>query len=204
MYNTCVIYYVTGNIAKVESANRRLLPFNVVLTQRKVDAITEPQGDDISKISLSKAQQAFKIVKQPLVVSDAGWYITALNGFPGAYMAYVNRWFTPRDFLNLMSGKPTREVVLDEVVTYIDATGYTSFDHKLTGKFLTEPQGEGLASDTVISLSTTGRSIAESKSQNLKSSDQAGVWENFGTWYTTSRTRVSNANGHITQVPNPL
>lgn len=178
---------MTGNIAKVESANRRLASFDVVLTQRKMEGIAEPQSDDINKISLSKAQQAFKVVKQPLVVSDAAWYITALNGFPGAYMAYINKWFRAKDFLNLMSDKTNREVVLEEVVAYIDVTGYKSFSHKIFGNVLIEPRGGGLASDTIISLSATGRSIAESKTQNLKSSDQTGLWEEFGAWYTNSR-----------------
>lgn len=181
-----MIYYITGNVGKVESANRRLQSYKINLEQKKLDGIIEIQSEDIREISLSKAKQAFERMNVPLVVNDSAWYITALNGFPGAYMAYINKWLTPRDLLNLMQDKNNREVVLEEVVTYIDATQQKVFNHRMTGTILHSQQGEGIPSDTVISLSETGRSIADSKKLNTKSSEQKGIWEEFGEWYKSN------------------
>ncbi len=115
-----MLLYVTSNQNKIVTANKLLKPFGISVEGIKVDGIIEPQTDDILKISTLKAQQAFKKVQKPLIVSDGSWIIPGLNGFPGPYMAFVNKWFTSQDFLNLMKDKKNREIVLRECVTYID------------------------------------------------------------------------------------
>ncbi|OGC48158.1 hypothetical protein A3A69_01175 [candidate division WWE3 bacterium RIFCSPLOWO2_01_FULL_37_15] len=179
-----MICYVTGNQYKFKSACRRLLPFKIKLKQKQLAEIVEIQSDDIEKISLSKAQQAFQLLKCPLLVCDSAWYITSLNGYPGAYMSYMNKWFNPEDFLNLMKGKSNREVILEEVVTYIDKNGYKTFRHRKPGTILYSSKGNGIPSNTIISLSSTGKSIAECDFENIKASEGNGLWEDFGKWYS--------------------
>lgn len=96
--------YATGNQGKINTAQKALSPYGVELEGTKLNII-EPQTDSIEEISLSKAKQAYKLVKKPIFVSDSGWYIIALKGFPGPFMTYINKWFDPQDFLNLMSDK---------------------------------------------------------------------------------------------------
>jgi non-canonical purine NTP pyrophosphatase (RdgB/HAM1 family) len=177
-----MLYYITGNKGKLESANRRLQPFGIELIQKKLD-LTEPQSDIIEEISLSKVKQAYEKVKKPLIVNDSAWYITALNGFPGPYMAFINKWFKARDFLNLMKGKENREVILKEVVYYTDGAECKFFSYETKGTILKTIKGLGAASDMVISLQASGKSIAECKAEGINSSDNSNLWEEFGEWY---------------------
>lgn len=121
------------------------------------------------------------------MVNDSAWHITALNGFPGAYMSYVNKWFNAEDFLRLMGDKENREVILKEVVCFIDSFEHKFFIHELNGVVLTEAKGDGVASDTVISLLSSGASIAACKNAGIKASDARSLWEDFGIWYKSSR-----------------
>lgn len=66
------------------------------------------------------AEQAFKILGEPLIVNDAEWNIPALNGFPGPYVRYINEWLSPDDFIVLMSRHEDKKVFYKEVITHID------------------------------------------------------------------------------------
>ena len=85
---------------KFNHAKESLAKFGVDLEQKDLD-IDEIQSDSISKIAEDKAKKAFAILQEPLVVSDSGWEIPALNNFPGPYMKYVNHWFSVRFFSGL-------------------------------------------------------------------------------------------------------
>jgi XTP/dITP diphosphohydrolase len=52
------------------------------------------------------------------VVTDVGFYIEALNGFPGPLIKLINEWFSAEDFLNLMRGKNNRRIVIRECLVY--------------------------------------------------------------------------------------
>lgn len=49
---------------------------------------------------------------------DAGYYIEALNGFPGPFIKFVNEWFCADDYLNLLQGKSNRRVIIQDCLAY--------------------------------------------------------------------------------------
>ncbi|MBA3749743.1 MAG: non-canonical purine NTP pyrophosphatase, partial [Nitrosopumilus sp.] len=51
--------------------------------------IKEIQSESIIEVAQDKVKKAFKIVKKPVIVEDAGLFIEDLNGFPGVYSSYV-------------------------------------------------------------------------------------------------------------------
>lgn len=177
-----MLYYITGNINKVQTAKLYLKQFQIEIESKKLDLIEE-QSDSVEEVAISKAAQAFEILKSPLIVTDAGWFIQALNGFPGLFMKYVNQWFTSEDFLKLIEGKTDRTIILKEGVCYIDKDGSKVFTQEIVGKILDKPYGIGLPSDQVISLSSTGMSIAEARVKGIKSADDQPVWKEFAEWY---------------------
>ena len=83
------INYITENKNKLESAKSFFEKYNIEIKQ-KVLPICEIQSVDGIEIATSKAQQAWEIIKEPLFISDSFWTIPSLNGFPGAYMKYMN------------------------------------------------------------------------------------------------------------------
>lgn len=179
-----MLFYATGNQDKVEAANNHLKPFGITVRGIDVDTIIEPQTEHIEEISKSKAQQAFEQVKQKLIVSDSGWRFAALNGFPGPYMAFMNRWFSAQDFLNLMKGKKNREVVLRECVAYADNTQIKTFTCDTKGQILDKASGEGTPLDQITTFRRDRKSVASCRNENLQGIPQNELWDEVGKWIT--------------------
>src|SRR5437660_334066 len=155
------LLYVTGNQSKFESAKNLMKSFGIEIEQCDLD-IQEIQSDSAEEITINKAQKAFEILKKPLFVNDASWIIPALNGFPGPYMKYINSWFVPQDFINLMSGRENRQVILRDTIVYADENFTKTFSHDIHGTILEDAKGSDKhPSESIISLSPNGLSIAE-------------------------------------------
>lgn len=177
-----MLYYITSNQNKIDIAKKYLTPLDILFDSRTID-LTEVQSHDIRKVVESKAKEAFKTIKQPLFVNDHFWSFPALNGFPGAYMKYMNEWLTPEDFLNLMHGKKNRDAILTEAVCYIDKDHMQTFIVQHKGILLEKPQGKGLPALTIISLSGDGKSIAEKLETDVSAVALHPIWEEFAEFY---------------------
>ena len=178
------ISYVTGNPGKFENAQKFFAPYNIEVEQLALK-IEEIQSDDSVEITIAKATSAFNTHKQPLFVNDASWAIPSLKGFPGPFMKYINQWFEPVDFVNLMTGKADRRIILRDCIVYIDETGHQVFTHEHQGLILDEmAQFEYKhPSDVVISLSKNHKSIAEEKKNgSFFIEDEDFVWKQFADW----------------------
>lgn len=178
--------FVTSNRGKAIIARRYLEPFNIFFQRQRLDLI-EIQSDSVVDIAVAKAKQAFTIIQQPLLVTDDGWFIKALNGFPGPYMKYMNVWLTADDFLKLMHGQRDREVTKREVVCYIDENQLRHFVHDIKGFVLEEKKGNGLPAMQVVTLSPTHKSVAECDAEGIDLPDSHRVWEAFAKWYKEER-----------------
>ncbi len=177
-----MIFYVTSNHHKFNSAKEMLKNHNIVVEQKVID-IPEIQSDSIEEIAIEKAKMAFEEVKQPLFVNDSGWIIPALNGFPGPYMKYINNWFAPEDFISLMKNKTDRTSILRQVIVYIDNGGLKIFENDSVGKILSQPSKvQGRSSDMVVSFKDN-LSVSEEKAKgilNIKAELQ--LWKDFANW----------------------
>ncbi len=84
------ILFVTNNSGKFEEVQRwihQLAP-EIDLNQAPIDLI-EFQSLDIHEIAVAKAQQAWEILHEPLLIDDGGIYFKAYNKFPGPLAKYV-------------------------------------------------------------------------------------------------------------------
>lgn len=182
-----MLYYITSNKQKIKIAEKYLNPLSISLRSKHLD-LTEIQSNDIAQIATEKAKQAFAAIEKPLFVNDAGWYITALKGFPGPYMKYVNEWLTAEDILDIMAKHTNKEVIFKEVVCYIDKHRVKSFVGEIKGNVLTKDTAPAeIPSRSIFSLSSTDKSIAECWQEGIPSVDSTQIWEDFASWYTTLR-----------------
>ncbi len=177
-----MILYITSNKNKIVTANNHLKPFGIQLEGMTVEGIIEPQIEDILEISKSKAKQAYEKIKKPLIVSDSGWMFTALNGFPGPYMHYINKWFTANDFLNLMKEKENREIILRECVTYIDKKQLKTFVYDNKGTVLKEASGESTPLDQIVTFKDDMKSMAVCENEGITRIPQNELWSDVGKW----------------------
>lgn len=122
--NNTTINFVTSNQAKVYTLRKLLEHYqlNIQVQQMTLDII-EPQANSVNEISKSKALQAFNLIKQPVVVEDGGFYIQALNNFPGVYVRYILDTIGAEGIIKLMQGVENRKARFCSCVTFIDADG---------------------------------------------------------------------------------
>ena len=151
---------MTSNPAKIAYARTQLDPLGISFRTAELDFF-EPQTQDISHIARQKGIQAFDVLREPVVVSDHGWFIQAVRGFPGAYMKDVNQWFEAKDFLRLMEGSTNRAVKKTEVICYVDHLGVREFTQDFWGVVLEHASGEGTPAMQVISMNNGVSSVSE-------------------------------------------
>lgn len=177
-----MLYYITENQNKIDIAKKFLNPLEIIFQSKNLD-IVEIQSSSIQDVATHKAKEAFLKFKKPLFISDHFWSIPSLGGFPGAYMKYINQWFTADDLLNLMKGKENRDAILTEALCYIDNSTIKTFEMSHRGKVLYESLGQGLPGQTVISLSEDGKSIAQKLEKDPSALEIGTNWANFANWY---------------------
>lgn len=111
------IVFITGNQYKFQTAQKALEGTGITVIQQKLET-PEIQSTEVEEVAAYSAKWAADHLQQPVVVSDAGYYIEALNGFPGPFVKYINKWFTSADLVTLMRGRSTRTVVAKDCLAY--------------------------------------------------------------------------------------
>lgn len=111
------LVYITGNDIKFNIASGVFKDTGFVLLQKKLDT-PEIQSKSVQDIATYSAIWASKELNQPVIVTDAGFYIEALNGFPGPFIKYVNQWFSADDYINLMQHKTNRTIIVQDCLAY--------------------------------------------------------------------------------------
>ena len=111
------ITFITGNQLKFDAAVLALKGSQVELVRKELE-VPEIQSTSVEDIASFSAQWASQKLSESVVVTDAGYFITALNGFPGPFIKYINQWLTPQDLLKLMEGKKDREVIVRDCLAY--------------------------------------------------------------------------------------
>jgi inosine/xanthosine triphosphate pyrophosphatase family protein len=181
------LQFVTSNQIKFDSAAALLEPFDIKLERLEHDFIEiQASGEQIAR---HKAQAAFDFYQKPLIVSDDTWEITALGGFPGAYMHPINDWFTADDWLRLMQGVQDRRIVLRQHVVYQDERGQFYAVSDLEGVLLTQARGDSKYTNLTLISFTDGRTsraedIAAGGTMVGRESDTA--WHKLGEQLTKS------------------
>jgi len=113
------LVYVTSNDVKFKIASSVLEPAGVQLIQSTINP-PEIQSTCVEEIAQFTSEWARDRLNCSVVVSDVGFYIHALNGFPGPFVKYVNGWLTAEDVFRLLEGKQDRTVQIKECLAYCE------------------------------------------------------------------------------------
>lgn len=111
------LVYVTGNSVKFDVALKTFENTEIVLLQKRIET-PEIQSKSVQEVAMYSARWASRQLDNPVIVTDAGFYIEALNGFPGPFIKFVNEWFSADDFINLMKGKDNRSIDIQDCLAY--------------------------------------------------------------------------------------
>lgn len=113
---------VTGNLGKWRIASDIFKKYNVELLHEKMDT-PEIQDHNVEEVSKYSAIYAANKLNTPVIKSDVGYYIEALNGFPGPFLRYINDYLTSEEVLKLMEDKENRIILLKECLTFATPGG---------------------------------------------------------------------------------
>ena len=113
------IILVTGNINKLISAKQFLEPHGIIVENIKMDT-TEIQSNSIEEIASFSAKEASNILKCDVLKNDTGFFIEALNGFPGPYTHDVMNCIGTNGILKLLKGIKNRNAYYKEAFAYCE------------------------------------------------------------------------------------
>lgn len=137
------ILLVSGNKIKIDIAQNTLKNLPIELITQGLET-PEIQSTEVEEIALFSASWAAKELNNMVIVTDAGYYIEGLNGFPGPFIKYVNQWFTTQNFLDLMKNTSNRKVVVKETLAFCKPHEKPiSFTNIVSGVISHEPRGKG-------------------------------------------------------------
>lgn len=136
------ITYVTGNVAKINSAKQFLEPYGIKVNHIKMDT-PELQLDSVVEIAKYSAKYASNILKTDVIKNDTGFYIDALGGFPAAYSHYVEEKLGYQGILKLLEGVENRKAKFVEAFAYAEYGKQPIVFKSITyGKIATQPSGK--------------------------------------------------------------
>ena len=155
------IYFVTGNINKIKEARIILKDLDVEIEQIKID-YPEIQGT-LEEVAEFGAKWVYDILKKPVIVEDSGFFVEALNGFPGTYSRFVQETIGNEGILKLLEGKDNRNAYFKTVIGYCDENGIKLFKGIVKGRVSNEirSKGYGFAYDSIFIPEGEERTFAE-------------------------------------------
>ena len=181
--NANAFTFVTSNEIKVLAAKSVCDSFALHFDNQSLDFV-EIQADNGEIIAQHKAEQAYALLNQPIVITDDSWLIPGLNGFPGAYMKQVNDWFAPDDWLRLTRDLDDRRMILRQIIVYQDEHGQQLFSSDLEAMLLTEARSNsGIKHFSIISFDGGVHSAAEMvESGQSAIKDLPNSWHDLCLW----------------------
>ena len=114
------LYYATSNNWKFERAKDYFKKLGVDIEQFDIE-IPEIRSDSVSEVAKDKAIFAYKKLKKPVFVMDAGFFITALKGFPATNVKLAEKYLGSEGILKLMEDIEDRNWEFPHAVAYKDA-----------------------------------------------------------------------------------
>ena len=143
------IAYVTNNPYKARESSSILRELGIEVEVVQVD-IPEIQSDDVVEIAKFRAREAYRLLKRPVIVEDAGLFIDALNGFPGPYSSYAFKTIGINGILKLMRGEKRRAATFKSVVVFHDGRRMRAFLGQVRGRISFEPKGSSWGFDPIF------------------------------------------------------
>ena len=149
--------------------------------------VPEHRSDDVAEIARGKARYAYEQLNTPLIVDDTGFFIDALNGFPGPYAAYVLNSIGNAGILKLMEGITDRNARFTTGIAYADERGIEVFTGTLEGTITRYPRGNnGFGYDPIFEMGK--KTLAEiSIEEKSRISHRARALSAFHDWFIAQR-----------------
>lgn len=188
-----VVFFATNNVNKFNEARRVLAEYKITLGMLRVKTL-EVQSDSLEEIAKASVEEAFKHCNLPLIVEDAGLFISALRGFPGPYAAYVYKTIGNSGLLKLMKNVEDMRAKFQSVIAYYSPKleSPVCFHGEANGEIARrERKGDnksGFGFDPIFTPANSNSTFAEMTiMEKNKHSHRARALRNFAKWYKINR-----------------
>ena len=138
------IYFITSNKKKYESLKKQLGAIGVTLKQQiyDFDEGRELSIEAVAKYKLAQAKKAFPDKK--IIVDDRGFFLQALNGFPGPFVKLLLDSFSYKGLIKLMANEKDRRAIFSYAVAYYDGKKDKVLVANEVGFITNKPKGTNL------------------------------------------------------------
>lgn len=178
------IYFVTTNPLKVKVANGILKKYGIKVIQKNIE-LPEIQAFNGQVICEYSAKYAREMLNRPVVTTDASYSISALNGFPGPFVKFINKWLSAKDILRMMEGKTDRNMIITEYLSYYDenrnlATFKIDIPCRVAKKILNNRKGTIFDKITIREGTNIPQNMLDKNEIEKLLQKQMKNWEDFG------------------------
>ncbi len=141
------ILIATGNKGKVEELED-ILKVPLEIADIEID---EVQSMDLEYVSKRKTEEAYKILKRPVITDDVGVFIEAWGNFPGPFVKYAYQILGLKKILELLKDEENRNVIVKSAISFHDGEKIHTFVGEVKGKIALEEKGtQGWGFDPII------------------------------------------------------
>lgn len=148
------IYFVTRNYEKFNCVSNLLSRYDIKVVQVPQE-LPRPRTDDLQDIVREKILFAYAKIRKPCIVSDSGFYVNSLNGFPMTFVNFALKTIGIEGILKLIEGK-RRECEFRNCLAYLDdkLSEPVYFESNTEGILSKNPKGvvKGDSNNEVLSL----------------------------------------------------
>jgi XTP/dITP diphosphohydrolase len=147
---------------------------------------SEIRSQSVEDIAMNAAKHAHEVLKRPVVVDDTGFFISALNGFPGSYAAYVLQTIGYQGILKLLEGVQNRGARFVTAVAFCNENILKSFLGEMLGKNSTAALGtSGFGYDPIFIPDGFSKTYAQlTLPEKVKISHRTKAFRAFLEWWT--------------------
>lgn len=137
----------TGNKGKIMEAQAIL---ETPLEIASID-IDEVQSMDLEYVARKKTEEAYRILKRPVITDDVGVFIEAWKGFPGPFAKFILDHLGNVMVLKLLENEKNRNVIVRSAVGYHDGREVHVFIGEVEATLAFEERGtDGWGFDPII------------------------------------------------------
>lgn len=170
--------FITSNDEKFRIAELILQDKGIPLSRQSL-SLNELQSNDLLEIASYSASEAFRLLQTGAAVTDVGFYITALNGFPGPFVKYMNQYLSPENIISLMSGITNREIIVKECLVIASGPSHRRvYWTEFHGRIAEEPsRRSGTSFERILIPDGFEAPISEYSAE-----EQFAYWKKGSTW----------------------
>lgn len=174
------IHFCTSNKGKFSEAEKILNKYGVNIIHAPL-TLEERRSESVEEIAEGCALRAYSILRKPLFVEDSGLFVPALNGFPGAYSAWVLGKIGNEGILRLLSGAKDRSAEFRCAIAFTEGKEVRLFTGSVRGRVSESIRGNGgFGYDPVFVPEGEEKTFAEAPSLKDSLSHRTRALQKFG------------------------